>query len=627
MTPGIVLLPHPQELDFHSGTLRLDGRKLIALDAPRPPALLFAGRQAARALEDHARVTWDIVSGTAVPADQIGLLITVDGSKGRPQGYSLDIAPGRITIDAHDLQGAFYGVMTLRQIVEQYGSDIPLLAINDWPDMPRRGVMLDISRDKVPTMDTLYALVDRFASWKLNEFQLYTEHTFAYRSHPAVWADASPMTAEEILALDAYCRERHIDLVPNQNSFGHMTRWFEHEPYRALSENPGGYDTAWNRNNKLPVSLSPAHPGTMPFIDDLFDELLPNFSSEYFNVGCDETWDLGQGATKALCDEKGKGRVYLEFLLAIQQRVKKHDRTMMFWGDIIGNHPELVPELPTDSIAMEWGYEADHDFPGKCEMFAGSGIPFYVCPGTSSWNSIAGRTDNAMGNIRSAVENGLKHGAIGCLNTDWGDGGHWQFLPASYLGFAYGAALSWAFQQNKEANVPALLDNFVFEDSAGIMGKLAYDLGNVYQLARYMPHNGSALFWAYRWPLDLLTSSAPPERYSNARKALESIKDLPAVLANILTALDEIMAPITRATMSCPDADLLRDEFMLAADMLRHGVRRIQAIAGETIAAESLASELDALQARYQKLWLARNRPGGLRDSLARMSGRRAMYE
>ena len=83
----------------------------------------------------------------------------------------------------------------------------PSGAVRDHPDLPVRGVMLDISRDKVPTMDSLQALIDRLASLKVNQVQLYSEHTFAYRDHPEVHAAASPLDAEEIRQLDAFCRD------------------------------------------------------------------------------------------------------------------------------------------------------------------------------------------------------------------------------------------------------------------------------------------------------------------------------------------------------------------------------------------------------------------------------------
>ena len=94
-------------------------------------------------------------------------------------------------------------------------------------------------------------------------------------------------------------------------------------------------------------------------------------------------------------------------------------------------------------------------------------MPFYVCPGTSTWCSLAGRTDNALGNLLNAAENGIKHGAIGYLNTDWGDRGHWQAPPVSYLGFAAGAAFSWALEANRAMDVPAVVSRFAFDDPTG----------------------------------------------------------------------------------------------------------------------------------------------------------------
>ena len=138
-----------------------------------------------------------------------------------------------------------------------------------------------------------------------------------------------------------------------------------------------------------PFSLNPTDRRSVEFMGELFSELLPHFSSEKFNVGCDETWDVGRGRSAGAVEEKG-GRVYLDYLLGIYDLVERHDRTMHFWGDIIIQHPKLVPELPKDAVVLEWGYEADHPFDEHGAEFARSGMPFFVCPGTSSWNTIAG---------------------------------------------------------------------------------------------------------------------------------------------------------------------------------------------------------------------------------------------
>ena len=431
MSDQMMLLPAPQRLLMSEGTFALTDGRLILLDSATPQTIFFAAVRFQQALRDRLGLTWQIVASTSTPPDQIALTLRQTPGQTRAQGYELLITPEGITITASEEAGILYGVCTLIQILEHSTLPDPhpilsALRISDWPDLPVRGVMLDVSRDKVPTMDTLLALVDLLAGWKINQLQLYTEHAFAYRRHPEVWADASPLTGQEIMELDAYCRQRHIELVPNQNSFGHLTRWLTHPRYLPLAEAPNGFDTPFDHRD-YPFSLCPLDPGSLELVCSLYDELLPHFSSRMINVGCDETWDLGQGRSKQECEKRGVGRVYLDFALKIYQAVKVRGHTMQFWGDIITQHPELIPELPTDLIALEWGYEANHPFDEHGVRFAESGIPFYVCPGTSSWCSLAGRTDNALRNLWSGAENGLKHGAIGYLNTDWGDWGHWQF--------------------------------------------------------------------------------------------------------------------------------------------------------------------------------------------------------
>lgn len=154
----------------------------------------------------------------------------------------------------------------------------------------------------------------------------------------------------------------------------------------------------------------------------LYAEFLPNFTSGMLNIGCDETVELGQGRSRKLCAERGLHRVYLDFLSELVKLAGRHGRRVQFWGDIILHEPELIPELPQGVTALDWGYEANHPFRDECAKFRAAGIPFYVCPGTSAWNSITGRTANMFGNIGSAARCGRESGAAGLLLTDWGDG-------------------------------------------------------------------------------------------------------------------------------------------------------------------------------------------------------------
>lgn len=524
--------------------------------------------------------------------------ITIDAATGHAQGYILRIDAAGVAIIADDPAGAFYARQTLTQLLREYPGGIPAMTIEDYPDFPVRGFMLDISRDKVPTMATLFELVDLLASLKINQFQLYTEHTFAYREHEIVWKDASPMTAEEIRQLGRYCKDRFIELVPNQQSFGHLERWFEHEPYRKLAEKPDGFTFVTGKHMPHGFSLNPTDPACLKFIESRYDELLPNFSSGLLNVGCDETFDLGLGRSKSLVEKLGRERVYLDFMLKIYHAVKSRGRTMMFWGDIILERPELLKDLPRDLVALNWGYEAKHPFERETAAFREAGVPFYVCPGTSSWCSISGRTDNAIANLKFAAVHGLANGAIGYLITDWGDYGHLQYLPVSYLGLAAGAAYSWCYEANKDIDLSGALDRHIFKDSAGVMGRLMHDFGNVYQCADESLANGSRFFWA------LLND---PERRSLFEKLTAD------EFERARKAIDQSIARLDDARMDRADSALIVDEIRNAAAMLRLACGM---------------GDRAAIVAEHRRLWLARNRDGGLDHSVAQLlrTGRDSSY-
>ncbi|HYO88662.1 MAG TPA: hypothetical protein VER79_08430, partial [Candidatus Limnocylindrales bacterium] len=339
-----------------------------------------------------------------------------------------------------------------------------------------------------------------------------------------------------------------------------------------------------------------------------------HFTSGLLNVGGDEPWELGQGRSAAERERIGLGRLYLNYLLQLHAEVTKRGKTMLMWDDIIVQYPELIPELPHDLIAMIWGYEAGHPFEARCQAFLNSGIAFYVCPGTSSWNTLTGRWDNMVANLVSAAENGLKYGARGILNTDWGDNGHWQTLPVSLPGFAYGAALAWGVAANRDLDLPAALDAFAFEDQAGVMGALMRRLGRLYLFPGQARFNGHAL-------LDLL--HAPQAAIPEIRADYLAAGYDPGTFAEILAELDACEAALAHAQMEVPDAGIIQRELLLAMDLLRHGARQAQrALQVIDTPWDVLGEEQAALLACYRAVWLARNRPGGLEDSVAKFGAR-----
>jgi hexosaminidase len=613
----ICFLPQPKQLIPKPGFFKQNEEGYILINHSQPQRLLFAADQLKVAFETHQRLPHQLTASPSIPEALIAVQINIDPEViSKPQAYHLSITPNRIIITGADEAGVFYGVGTLQQIVTQTGDHpLPCLQIEDWPDFPFRGVMLDISRDKVYRMETLYMLIDELSSWKINQLQLYTEHTFAYAGHEMVWRDASPLTPEEILILDRYCRERFIELVPNQNSLGHLTRWLKHPPYQHLAETTEPVANPWGGLQIEPFSLSPVLPESLAFITSLYDQLLPNFSSEMVNVGCDETFDIGAGKSKAAVEQRGQGRVYLAFLHSLYQDVKRRGYTMQFWGDIVLEHPELIPHLPTDAIALNWGYEGDHPFEAETKAFRDAGVPFYVCPGTSSWNSIAGRTQNMLNNIRNAAYFGRLHGAIGCLVTDWGDNGHWQQFPISYPGFAAGASLAWSTDAAlNQSNLADTLNRVVFLDKSETIGQLLLDIGDLYQAWGLNLPNSSPLFWLLQLPNEQVTPYLPGN---------------PTQIEATLDFLEEAQHKLTQIEIQRPDADLIIDELALTLKLLQHACKRAKIIqdAEKIPDSELMLREIDDIKTGFAATWLRRNRPGGLPDSLSRFKTLISVYE
>jgi hypothetical protein len=581
----------------------------LAPDLPRDSALLPIAERLKSAV-GAIGLDLEVVTGPTFHPRLAILAVQSSTAPNHAEGYELSIDSRSICIRYRHEGGLRAAMATLRQLLREYGRRLPQLAIRDYPDFPRRGVLLDISRGRVPNIQTLLDLTSHLADFKINEFQLYTEHTFAYLNYEPVWRAWGPLTGEELFRLETHCRKLGIDLVPNQNSFGHLRYWLEYAPLKKLAEVRRPYEGAGGEFLRYPSSLAPNHPGTLPFLRELYDELLPHFTSSRFHVGCDETWDLGRGQSKKLCQQKGEGRVYLDFLKKIHREVSSRGRQMMFWGDIILHHPELIKELPKDVIALNWGYEANHPFPRETGLFAKSKVPFYVCPGTSTWMTLIGRHDNAFANLRFAADAGRKHGAIGYLNTDWGDGGHPQPLAVSYAPYLVGAALSWCAESFKESLLTSVLSRDVFHEPTQRIAKAALALGFAHRKFNFYAPNVT--------PFGAVIAAPPP----NWRELFcrDGLKYYARILEqNIHAALGEVeeqRALLRRSRPTTFSGEVLALELELAVRMAVQSCHIMlwqQALAaGKSSLARKLARsgirELRELDHDFRAYWPLRNK-------------------
>ena len=536
------------------------------------------------------------------------------------ESYRLRIDRACIAIQAATPTGLFRAAATLRQWIASEGRqtdaglEVSAVEIEDRPDFGVRGAMLDVSRNRVPTMAYLKRLIDRLAEWKVNHLQLYVEHTYAYADHEEVWRDASPFTAEEIRSLDGWCRERFIELTPNQNSFGHFHRWLVHDRYRPLAEVPEGFRHPFSIDPE-PFSLCATDPRVLDLLTGLYDELLPQFGSRRFNVGLDETFDLGRGRSAEACEERGKPAVYLDFLRQVHGLVTERGRQMLFWGDIILEHPDVIDRIPEDAVALCWGYEADHPFADQCARLAASGRPFWVCPGTSSWNSFGGRLRNAIGNLALAATAGRDAGAQGYLITDWGDHGHLQPTPIAELPLSIGAGFAWSIDAAAEAATgpeqgeEAWLDHasrFVY-DGDETLARTVVDLGAIDLKCGGPVMNGTTLFYLLRFIDDDLT---------HRRFRRLSIARLQRTFARLASIRERLAAE-----GADPNHASLDWTCRLMAWCCRLGIERLTAGRGGQLdelapsVRANLAADLRRIADDLPNVWLPTSREGGLQLS------------
>ncbi len=515
--------------------------------------------------------------------------------------YSISFDGTKITARAHDGDGEHSARSVLRQLAAHEGSECPAFELRDWPRFATRGFMLDISRNRVPTMDSLRNLVGVLSTLRMNHLQLYTEHAFAYRGHEAVWRDASPMTADEIRELDRLCAEHGITLAANQNCFGHLSEWLKHPEYAHLAETHGPYDF-YGITRDGPFSLCPTDDRSLALVEDLIGQLRACFSSRMLNIGCDETADVGTGRSRQAVRDRGKGAVYAEFVSKIARVAESHGFEPMFWADIALASPETLDLLPSSLKPLAWGYEPDSPFSDWDAALRGAGRRGWVCPGTSCWRSFAGRTVERRGNLDAATAPDLSFDGI--LVTAWGDVGHQQQWPITLHALGDAAHAAWHGGANPH---PGAASRLLF--GSPDLGPWLDELGDADQHIRSdagdtqpsdtpsVLRNASALFNELYPANPALPPRGSLSQWSECTGRLRLLRESQSRVGELVD--DELRWTIEMSLLACRVAIARRSD---RAD-------------------EALVDDLARAEAEYRRLWSLRSRPGGLVRSTAHIDG------
>lgn len=467
------LLPKPKSVVYRQGFYEINWNTAVVIDEKMQGNGSVYAAILQESIREYAGIECAVVKGKKRVGD---IFLTVI-PECQAQEYRIQIGEDGLTIAGGDGAAVLYGVQTLCQIITQCGGVLRSMEIGDAPDIQYRGYFLDETRGRVLTLPYLKKVADRLSQYKINQFQLYVEHTYLFRDLTEMWRDETPLTAEDILELDAYCQKLHIELVPALASFGHLYMLLSTRSYGELCERSDSWNAPfsfWDRMAQHTINTTDER--ALPLIKGMIAEYGALFTSDKFNICADETFDLGCEKSHKMAEQQGRDAMYIQYVKELCMFLKDCGKRAQFFGDIICRKPELIAQLPQDTLCLTWGYAPEQSV-DACHAMAQAGAKQYLCPGVGGWNQWVNLIENSYQNILRMCGYGHQYHAEGILNTDWGDFGHINHPEFSVPGMIYGAAFSWnkekiAFDEiNRQISLLEYGDRT--EQTVGIMADLS----------------------------------------------------------------------------------------------------------------------------------------------------------
>lgn len=437
------LLPRPQQVQYGPGRITIQGLT-ISFALPASGEDRFVAGELSSWIQQR--------TGSEVPIESYGngnegkLTILLDregvrdeqlalpGDKPGPdsrEAYDLSVTEQGVKIHARSSAGIFYGAQTLRQLIEGEGlqAALPLVTIHDWPSLSFRGTMVDISHGPLPREKEIELELDFLARWKANQYYLYTEDSIELTGYPLLDPGAR-LTKDEVRRIVAYGRERHIDVIPNFDLYGHEHDLFRIEQYSDLSDVPHG------------TEFNAANPKVMPLLTDWVNQFADLFPSPFISIGFDETFQI-EAATHASGAAAEPAQLFVKQLSTVAGLFQKRGKQVMAYDDIIVKYPQVIPQLPPGLIAVAWYYTSeDPTYSRWLGPLIAHHIPYVVQPGVTSYDDITPDNDTTFENIDTFLAAGRHSGALGLVNSVWADDAQLLFRM-SLPGIAYGAAAPW----------------------------------------------------------------------------------------------------------------------------------------------------------------------------------------
>jgi hypothetical protein len=626
------VLPTPQELTAKASSFKITSQVRIILGEGTSNDDAFAADQINAQLEELKSRQLKIVreqsvrrissayiflgsprssfAGRWLEAREVSL-----GPELKDEGYVLDVDRDGAVIIAESPTGRFYGVMTFLQMLERdrRSTTVPGVFIRDWPLLKIRGITDDLSRGQVSTMDNFKKIIRCLARYKLNVYSPYIEDIFCFKNYPHIGRGRGDLTAAEMKELDAYAKRYHVQLIPIFETLGHWENNLILPEFARYAEFPGAH------------TLNVSDESVYKLLDEMIGELSAAFSSPYFNIGADESWDVGLGASKQRVAGSDLATVHAEHYKRVFAILKKYKKKPMMYGDIILNNPAILEKIPKDVTIVDWHYGASAHYPSAA-VLKKAGFPYVVSPAVWNFTGPFPNYINTFVNVQNLNQDGYVNGSLGLLTSNWNDYGGEALRELNYYGYAWTAECAWAPLRAKAPSFNArFFEEFFGNEQAGLLGQTIYTL---------LGDPVNQINWNELWRhpmLPLPTSSLPYLwRVQSLGSAMALAKDLLADLTVSASRnrdhLEYLKFILHLNSWFANKLSVGEQLTSLSQDTAR--VRSKDSVVTAAIeSARALVADLKNLKEEFRTLWLKSNRNANLQWLMLRYDRQAAYWE
>ena len=366
-------------------------------------------------------------------SDQPGSALPVPDEKTGPgsrESYQITVSNSIVMVNAKSDAGIFYALQTLEQmvVIDKENSFITEIQIEDYPEMAYRGVMVDFSHGGLLTEQEIRNQIDFLSRWKMNQYYFYNEVSIEMQGYPLINYNAC-YSQEQIKRIVSYARQKHIDVIPFVNFYGHLHELLRLEKYEGLGIGNYGHD------------LDPGDPGVQALLKDWIKQYVDIFPGPFIHIGFDETWETERLKTT---DPSIKPKeLYLKQITFVTKTLQDYGKKVMVWTDISNNYPDIISKFPKNMIPVLWEYS---DEPGSIDKWLTpvkkESLPFFVQSAVDSWGNVYPAAGYTYDNIDICLKSCRDENAIGYITSVWTDAVQ-PLLRNTWLFMAYGSAGAW----------------------------------------------------------------------------------------------------------------------------------------------------------------------------------------